>query len=223
MEPTSHWDFFQPAAATASSSSGESKDALQALCDLVGIPAPCQWSEGDAPEENAPIKAEFQPCKKVKTEEEAYVQRNCPFESANTNVKVESCPSPVTESRSDDIFLLDWDLPALDSPAIPSDLKTALKRECQDNPLPVDLFQSTLFSQSEPVLARETNLFSRLSKLQPYQPERVRELQDFYKYQTALVETDRYRSLMLDSGQCHMKRLLNQYYDQELGLIIDRV
>ncbi|XP_064599380.1 uncharacterized protein LOC135465928 [Liolophura sinensis] len=95
--------------------------------------------------------------------------------------------------------------------------------ECQERCLPVNLFHSALTYPCEPILARETNLLCRLSKLQPFQPERVRELQDFYKYQTALVETERYRSLMLGDAHPHLKVLLNQYYDQELGLIIKRV
>lgn len=114
-------------------------------------------------------------------------------------------------------------MPLLESSTIPGDLKTALEIECRESCLPVNLFQSAIVSDCQPILARETRLFCRLSRLQPYHPERVRELQDFYKYQTALVETDRYRSLMLDDGHTQIKTLLNQYYDQELGFIIGRV
>lgn len=89
--------------------------------------------------------------------------------------------------------------------------------------MPLNLFHNSFATQPESVLSRETNLFKRLTLLSPYQPEKVRELQDFYKYQTALVETDRYRSLMLDEGSANLKKLLNQFYDQELGLIIERV
>lgn len=57
----------------------------------------------------------------------------------------------------------------------------------------------------------------------PSHPEKVRELQDFYKYQSALIETDRYRSLMMNDTNPQMKILLNQFYDQELSQIIGRV
>lgn len=132
--------------------------------------------------------------------------------------------SPITETRPFDFFSFDEEEPvALDSPVIPDDLRAALHTECWEGVMPLNLFNNSFATQPESILSRETNLFKRLTFLSPHQPQNVRELQDFYKYQTALVETDRYRSLMLDEGSVDMKNLLNQFYDQELGLIIERV
>ena len=132
--------------------------------------------------------------------------------------------SPISECRSLDFFAFGpEETSALKSPVIPEDLRSALQSECSESVMPMNLIHNSFGTQPECLLSRGANLFQRLTLLSPYQPQRIRELQDFYKYQTALVETDRYRSLLLDDGHGNLKEVVNQFYDQELLLILERV
>ncbi|KAK3099947.1 hypothetical protein FSP39_012268 [Pinctada imbricata] len=137
-------------------------------------------------------------------------------------------PSPA-ESRLDDALysLLDSPRKATKLTKNPMfrDLQAILKADCSSAASPDSLFKTLPRAKStNSVVTRELKLQHRLTKLRDYYPTQVTQLSSFHKYQASIVETDRYRELHeLNNSRPIMRAAINDFYDQMLHQIIDRV
>lgn len=135
--------------------------------------------------------------------------------------------SPAVENRGSDSLSGLLGSPPPDSPLAKmpyfGDLQNLLLNECREDMLPQSLLL-TMTTQPQPdVFMREKNLHNRFTNLEMRYPQDVKQLSGFYRYQAALVETDRFRSLHMQTYAPEYRRDLNLYYDSQLHQIMDRV
>lgn len=135
--------------------------------------------------------------------------------------------SPSGDSRFNDSLTGLLGSPPPDSPLANnpffSDLQAVLANDIKFNSLPESLLY-TMTTQPQPdVFQREQQLQSRFSKLEANFPRDITQLSSFYRYQAALVETERFRTLHEDCYSADYKKSLNLHYDTQLHQIMDRV
>jgi len=102
------------------------------------------------------------------------------------------------------------------------DLKMTLTEECKKYALPSTLFSSFCPQRSD-IHTREQELYTRFDKLKHAYPDAIHQLSGFYRYQTALVETERYRTLHEGTYSKTYLNSLKSHFDDEIHVIIDRV
>ena len=134
--------------------------------------------------------------------------------------------SPLGDSRFNDSLSGLLGSPPPDSPLSRnpffSELQAVLFSECKKDILPRSLIDSVRDKPKLDVVTREQELQRRFVKLSHHHPEDIRQLSGFYRYQSALVETERYRALH-DTHYTSGSDSTNSYYDNQLHQIMDRV
>lgn len=109
------------------------------------------------------------------------------------------------------------------------DLQALLTRECKREIVPQSLFgmQGSNKENNENktlnVFERERNLQERFTNLQSSHPEDIRQLSSMFRYQSALIETDRFRTLHECQYPGSYKESVNHHYDNQLHKVMDRV
>ena len=135
--------------------------------------------------------------------------------------------SPLGESRFNISLSSLLGSPLADSPLSNNpffnDLKSILESDCKNSDYPIKLFETLKPGQPQDVYTRERNLQSKFSSLQSRYPDEVRNLSSFYRCQSAEVETERFRQLHGDNVPTSYRNYLNDYYDDQLHKIMDRV
>lgn len=136
--------------------------------------------------------------------------------------------SPVGDSRFNDSLTGLLGSPPPDSPLAKnqffSDLQAVLANELSATD---SLSESLLFTMTtqpnQDVFNREQQLKQRFDRLQLHNPTGVKQLADFYRFQAATIETERFRHLHSSNYPNHYKTSLNNHYDSQLHQIMDRV
>ena len=103
-------------------------------------------------------------------------------------------------------------------------LQNALESDCKKEIVPqslVDIHSNKL--ETENIFVRERRLHERFNALQEPCPDDVRQLSGFYRYQSALIETERFRTLHECNYPLSYKDVVNKHYDDQLHCIMDRV
>ena len=103
-------------------------------------------------------------------------------------------------------------------------LQNALESDCKKEIVPqslVDIHSNK--QETENIFVRERRLHERFNALQEPCPDDVRQLSGFYRYQSALIETERFRTLHECNYPLSYKDVVNKYYDDQLHCIMDRV
>ncbi|XP_063419007.1 uncharacterized protein LOC134701816 [Mytilus trossulus] len=137
--------------------------------------------------------------------------------------------SPSGDSRFNDSLSGLLGSPPPDSPLASNpffgDLQYVLANECKTTTKSMpDSLMLTMTTQPQPdVFYREQLLQSRFSKLEPRFPQDVKQLSNFYRYQAAIVETDRFRTLHQQPYYADYQRSLNRYFDTQLHQFMERV
>lgn len=98
------------------------------------------------------------------------------------------------------------------------ELQTSLAEEFKGCIIPSSLF--SLVPNRPDIPTREQKLHVRFNKLSNTYPDAIHQLSGFYKYQSALIETERFRTL---HGDMCSKSYTNSHFDDEIHDIIDRV
>ena len=136
--------------------------------------------------------------------------------------------SRFTESLSNLLGSPPPDSPLSKNPIL-GDLQALLNRECKREIVPQSLFsiQNTNKNITEKktlnVFERERNLQERFTKLQSSHSEDVRQLSSMFRYQSALIETERFRTLHECQYPGSYKESVNHHYDNQLHKVMDRV
>lgn len=140
----------------------------------------------------------------------------------NTQMSYSATSSPVCETRlSDSLFDLLGSPPPekpLHHNPVFSELQSLLKSE---QTLPETLMK--LLQPKTSVFSREQQLQHQFTKLESHNQTDVHQLSSFYKYQSAVTETERYQSLHQHATKPHLRDSINTHYDEQLHKIIDRV
>lgn len=100
-------------------------------------------------------------------------------------------------------------------------IKSTLAEEFKECVLPSTLL--TLMPKQQEIPTREQKLYSRFNKLNDAYPDAIHQLSGFYRYQTALIETERFRTLHEDTHSKSSQKLLKSHFDDKIHSIIDRV
>ncbi|KAH3814865.1 hypothetical protein DPMN_143379 [Dreissena polymorpha] len=107
------------------------------------------------------------------------------------------------------------------------DLQSLLNNECKKEIVPQTLFainpKKETEEKRENVFTRERNLQERFSNLQSSHPEEIRQLSSVFRYQSALIETERFRTLHESQYPGSYKDSVNKHYDEKLHEVMDRV
>lgn len=107
-----------------------------------------------------------------------------------------------------------------------SDLQSVLANDCKSSikSMPDSLMNSMTTQPQPDVFYREQLLQRRFTKLETRFPQDIKQLSNFYRYQAAIVETDRFRSIHQQSSySTDYQRSLNRYFDTQLHQIMERV
>lgn len=139
--------------------------------------------------------------------------------------------SPAMESRFSESLSNLLGSPPPDSPLSKNpffgDLQNLLTNECKREIIPQSLFQMTPKQgeelKRENVFARERNLQERFTNLQCKHAEEIRQLSSMFRYQSALIETERFRTLHECQYPGTYKDSVNAHYDNKLHRVMDRV
>ena len=139
-----------------------------------------------------------------------------------------SLNSPVVDSRFNDSLTNLLGSPHTASPisknpyfsALQNALQSDLKKEIVPKSL-MDIPQDSFGREN--IFNRERKLHERFNSLQESSPDEVRQLSGFYRYQSALIETERFRTLHESKYPLSYKDTVNQHFDEKLHSIIDRV
>ena len=138
--------------------------------------------------------------------------------------------SPMADNRFNDSLTGLLGSPPPDSPlAINpffSELQSVLANDCKSSIkyMPDSLMNSMTTQPQPDVFYREQLLQRRFTKLVTRFPQDIKQLSNFYRYQAAIVETDRFRSLHQQSSySTDYQRSLNRYFDTQLHQIMERV
>lgn len=111
------------------------------------------------------------------------------------------------------------------------DLQALLETECKREIVPQSLFgmqgagkqNIETKNKSLNVFERERNLQERFTSLQSHHTEDVRQLSSMFRYQSALIETERFRTLHECQYPGSYKQSVNHHYDHQLHNVMDRV
>ncbi|XP_021369004.1 uncharacterized protein LOC110460439 isoform X2 [Mizuhopecten yessoensis] len=147
------------------------------------------------------------------------------------NLSLTSCEpvynSPGIDSRFNDSLTGLLGSPPPDSPLANnpffSDLQAILVNDCREDMLPQSLLATMTTQPQSNVFTREQDLQESFNQLTDRFPEDVNQLSSFYRYQAALVETERFRSLHTQKYAPDYQRSLNFHYDSQLHQIMTRV
>ena len=136
--------------------------------------------------------------------------------------------SPVVDSRFNDSLTNLLGSPHTGSPISKnpffSALHNALESDCKKEIVPQTLMDIHPDSFGrENIFNRERKLHERFNSLQEISPDEVRQLSGFYRYQSALIETERFRTLHESKYPLSYKDTVNQHFDDKLHSVIDRV
>ncbi|CAC5395096.1 unnamed protein product [Mytilus coruscus] len=136
--------------------------------------------------------------------------------------------SPAGDSRFNDSLSGLLGSPPPDSPLARnpffSDLQAVLANDCKaSNSLSECLLTTMTTQPHQDVFNREQNLQLRFNSLQGSFPDDIKQLSNFYRYQAAIVETERFRHVQPNNYPDHYKKSLNNHYDSQLHQIMDRV
>lgn len=143
----------------------------------------------------------------------------------NTQRSYSATSSPICETRLTDSL---FDLLGSPPPEKPlhynpvfSELQSLLKSELKQQTLPETLIK--LLKPKTSVFSREQQLQHQFIKLESSNQTDVHHLSSFYKYQSAVIETERYQSLHQHATKPHLRDSINTHYDEQLHKVIDRV
>ncbi|KAH3884139.1 uncharacterized protein LOC127836540 [Dreissena polymorpha] len=104
------------------------------------------------------------------------------------------------------------------------DLKSTLLSDCQNKSCPQTLFDTlTGNGPKQDVYARERNMQVKFSSLQHKYPDEVSELSTFFHQQSAEIQTERLKEVHDEKTPKSYRNYLNNYYDNQLHMIMDRV
>lgn len=138
--------------------------------------------------------------------------------------------SPMCDNRFNDSLTGLLGSPPPDSPLASnpffSDLQSILANDCKSSikTMPDSLMNSMTTQPQPDVFYREQLLQRRFTKLETRFPQDIKQLSNFYRYQAAIVETDRFRSVHQQSSySTDYQRSLNRYFDTQLHQIMERV
>ena len=139
-----------------------------------------------------------------------------------------SLNSPVVDSRFNDSLTNLLGSPHTGSPISKnpffSALQNALESDCKKEIVPQTLMDIHPDSFGrENIFTRERKLHERFNALQESSPDEVRQLSGFYRYQSALIETERFRTLHESKYPLSYKDTVNQHFDDKLHSVVDRV
>jgi len=139
--------------------------------------------------------------------------------------KTNSVTSPASETRLADslIGLLGSPPPEKQlnhNPAF-SELQSLLKSELKQQTLPETLLK--LLKPKTSIFTREQQLQHRFTKLESYYPTQVQQLSSFFKYQSAVIETERYQSLHMYATKPNLRDSINAQFDEQVHKAINRV
>ncbi|XP_052065486.1 uncharacterized protein LOC127705202 [Mytilus californianus] len=102
------------------------------------------------------------------------------------------------------------------------ELQSLLKTELKQQTIPETLM-SLLHKPKISVFTREQQLQRQFTKLEVNSPTQVSQLSSFFKYQSAVIETERYQSLHQNATKPHLQNSINNHFDEQLHKAIDRV
>ncbi|XP_063422976.1 homeobox protein ceh-20-like [Mytilus trossulus] len=102
------------------------------------------------------------------------------------------------------------------------ELQSLLKTELKQQTIPQTLM-SLLHKPKTSVFTREQQLQRQFTKLEVSNPTQVSQLSSFFKYQSAVIETERYQSLHQNATKPHLRLSINDHFDEQLHKAIDRV
>ncbi|XP_076105770.1 uncharacterized protein LOC143074104 [Mytilus galloprovincialis] len=102
------------------------------------------------------------------------------------------------------------------------ELQSLLKTEVKQQTIPQTLM-SLLHKPKTSVFTREQQLQRQFTKLEVSNPTQVSQLSSFFKYQSAVIETERYQSLHQNATKPHLQHSINDHFDEQLHKAIDRV
>ncbi|CAC5423385.1 unnamed protein product [Mytilus coruscus] len=102
------------------------------------------------------------------------------------------------------------------------ELQSLLKTELKQQTIPETLMK-LLHKPKISVFTREQQLQRQFTKLEINYPTQVSQLFSFFKYQSAVIETERYQSLHHNASKPHLRVSINDHFDEQLHKAIDRV
>ena len=114
------------------------------------------------------------------------------------------------------------DLPISSNPIF-NELKSTLLSDCHNTSCPEALFDTLSSGSSHDVYSRERQLQTQFSTMQSRYPDEIRELSNFYHQQSSEIETERLKEIHDEHTPTSYRNYLNNYYDHQLHLIMDRV
>ncbi|CAC5397180.1 unnamed protein product [Mytilus coruscus] len=147
------------------------------------------------------------------------------LDSTPTTQRSYSATSPAPESRLADSLTDLLGPPPPEKPLIPntvfSELQTLLKDELKQQTMPETLMK--MLQPKTSVFNREQQLQQQFNKLTSYNSTEVQQLSSFFKYQSAIIETERYQKLHQHATKPCLRDSINLHYDEQLHKVIDRV
>ena len=103
-------------------------------------------------------------------------------------------------------------------------LQNVLESDCKKEIVPQSLMNiHTHKQENDNIFVRERKLHERFNALQENYADEVQQLSGFYRYQSALIETERFRTLHECNYPLSYKDVVNKHYDDQLHSIMDRV
>ncbi|XP_076076241.1 uncharacterized protein LOC143047138 [Mytilus galloprovincialis] len=130
-----------------------------------------------------------------------------------------------TDSRLADTLTGLLGPPPPEKPLIPntcfSELQTLLKDELKQQTMPETLMK--MLQPKTSVFNREQQLQHQFNKLNSHNSTDVQQLSSFFKYQSAIIETERYQKLHQHATKPCLRDSINLHYDEQLHKVIDRV
>lgn len=140
----------------------------------------------------------------------------------NRTISVTKNSSPMFDTRYGEPLSSLLGSPTLANPLF-SDLQTLLANDCSQDLLPTTLLDTVNSPPGNNIYKRECQLYARFKMLEKKHSDQINELSSFYRYQSSVLETERYDVLNNETFSDSYKDYLNIYYDTEICKIIDRV
>ncbi|KAK3600790.1 hypothetical protein CHS0354_009224 [Potamilus streckersoni] len=131
--------------------------------------------------------------------------------------------SPAVDSRPNDALSLLCSSPVSQNPLF-ADLYEVLVVDCNMGTFPHTLLSVlNIEKREEDVSTREHNLQHQFNNLKDKCPVDIQQLSNFYHYESALINTERFRSLHEKQFPISCKDYLIAHYNIEHHMLIDRV
>lgn len=151
-------------------------------------------------------------------------QANLPNTVTATTVRIPefpSCPTGLPPAKSESSLLAS--LGAKSKP-----LQKILQEECASNSVPLSLIQTAAPATGQipvkiPLVARTAQLFTSLRSLRNSHKSRAEQLEQFYRIQSARIESDRVVHLCNSTAAPTLLPLVNQYFDMQQHTLIDNI